>query len=75
MFVFQSVHVISAPQALNYRQFTSASDVWSYGIVLFEIWSLGQQPFRLVSDASEVVSNNVMNKLVTYHSVIIMSYS
>eukprot|EP00731_Ephydatia_muelleri_P029387 Em0020g1031a len=35
----------TAPEALNHRKYTSASDVWSYGMVLFEIWSLGVKPF------------------------------
>ena len=65
-FVFHSLHVISAPQALNYRRFTSASDVWSYGIVLFEIWSLGQQPFRRVSDANEVTSRKYLTFFMQY---------
>ena len=33
-------------QSLNYNKYTSASDVWSYGMVLFEIWSLGYKPFH-----------------------------
>ena len=36
----------TAPEALNYNRYTSASDVWSFGMVLFEIWSLGQKPFH-----------------------------
>jgi serine/threonine protein kinase len=36
----------TAPESLNYNKYTSASDVWSYGMVLYEIWSLGYKPFH-----------------------------
>jgi serine/threonine protein kinase len=35
----------TAPEALDYRKYSSASDVWSYGVLLFEIWGLGRKPF------------------------------
>ena len=35
-----------APEVLNYRKYSSASDVWSYGCVLYEIWSLGHKPYE-----------------------------
>ena len=36
----------TAPEALNYRKYSAASDVWSFGVVMYEIWSLGHKPFE-----------------------------
>ena len=41
----------TAPEALLYRKYSSASDVWSYGCLLYEIWSLGYKPFHDVTNA------------------------
>lgn len=34
-----------SPESVMYRRFTLESDVWSYGVVLWEIYSLGKQPY------------------------------
>ena len=33
-------------QALHYKKYSTASDVWSFGAVMYEIWSLGHKPFE-----------------------------
>uniref|UniRef100_A0A672HRJ4 Ephrin type-A receptor 7 n=1 Tax=Salarias fasciatus TaxID=181472 RepID=A0A672HRJ4_SALFA len=35
----------TAPEAIQYRKFTSASDAWSYGIVMWEVMSYGERPY------------------------------
>uniref|UniRef100_A0A8D3BT56 non-specific protein-tyrosine kinase n=1 Tax=Scophthalmus maximus TaxID=52904 RepID=A0A8D3BT56_SCOMX len=34
-----------APESINFRRFTTASDVWMFAVCLWEIMSQGQQPF------------------------------
>lgn len=52
----------TAPEALCYRKYSTASDVWSFGCVLYEIWSLGYKPFHDVTNAEVcgVCKNNVI---------------
>lgn len=35
----------TAPEAIAFRTFTSSSDVWSFGIVCWEVLSYGQRPY------------------------------
>lgn len=44
----------TAPEALHYRKYSTASDIWSYGCLLYEIWSLGYKPFSAFTNAEVV---------------------
>ncbi|XP_052283818.1 ephrin type-B receptor 1-B-like isoform X2 [Dreissena polymorpha] len=35
----------TAPEAITFRKFTSASDAWSFGVVMWEVISYGERPY------------------------------
>ena len=41
----------AAPESLVSFQYSSASDVWSFAVTMFEIWSLGYKPYHEHSNA------------------------
>ncbi|KAL0277427.1 UNVERIFIED_CONTAM: hypothetical protein PYX00_004716 [Menopon gallinae] len=46
-----------APESINFRKFTTASDVWMFGVCIWEILMLGVKPFQGVKN------NDIISKL------------
>ncbi|KAH8270784.1 hypothetical protein KR018_001934, partial [Drosophila ironensis] len=44
-----------SPESINFRRFTTASDVWMFGVCIWEILMLGVKPFQGVKN-SDVIS-------------------
>lgn len=76
IFIFKNLHITkqggkipvrwTAMEAIQYRKFTSASDVWSYGIVMWEVMSYGERPYWDMSnqDVSYCFCTDTFNQMV-----------
>ncbi|XP_019855452.1 PREDICTED: uncharacterized protein LOC100635491 [Amphimedon queenslandica] len=53
----------TAPESIKQHKYSSASDVWSYGCVMYEIWSLGRKPFDTLKNNETVKTVNSGRRL------------
>uniref|UniRef100_A0A674GCA7 receptor protein-tyrosine kinase n=1 Tax=Taeniopygia guttata TaxID=59729 RepID=A0A674GCA7_TAEGU len=42
------------PESILYRKFTTESDIWSFGVVLWEIFTYGKQPWYQLSNSEAI---------------------
>lgn len=50
-----------APESINFRRFTHLSDVWMFGVCMWEILTMGRKPFQGVAnvDVIDQIENGV----------------
>ncbi|XP_078103124.1 ephrin type-A receptor 6-like isoform X1 [Sander vitreus] len=46
----------TAPESIAYGKFSTVSDVWSYGIVMWEVMSYGERPYWEMSNQDVILS-------------------
>ena len=60
-------------QAIFHKKYSTSSDVWSYGMLMYEMWSLGKKPFSQLSltEVKRLLLSSVivMQAGVTYTSL------
>ncbi len=55
----------TAPEAIFYHKYSTATDVWSYGCLLYEIWTLGMRPYEGIdtSKVEDIRAARVLSRL------------
>ncbi|TNN25997.1 High affinity nerve growth factor receptor [Liparis tanakae] len=52
------------PESIMYRKFTTESDIWSFGVVLWEIFTYGKQPWYQLSNSEVGRLNRIVIEML-----------
>jgi len=58
-----------APECITHGKFTTESDVWAYGVLLWEIFTFGKVPYYVLTN-KEVLYKFLNNYLVRAEAII-----
>ena len=64
----------TAPEALSYKKYSTASDVWSFGVVMYEIWALGIKPYHKMTNAEVLFLDNVYYRDIGIYMTLYISH-
>jgi serine/threonine protein kinase len=53
------------PESILYRKFTVESDIWSFGVVLWEVFTYGKQPWYELANHEVIQQVTAEGKLLT----------
>lgn len=58
----------TAPEAIAYGKFSSVSDVWSFGIVMWEVMSYGERPYWEMSNQDVRCRHQIAHSTAQRHT-------